>query len=356
MLDTMPKAELHLHLDGALPPRTVLELAERHGLSHHLPGDTEAAIASWFHFPDFHHFVEIVRFIKRLLRSADDLSLAVYAMGWELQTQHVRYAEVTVTPYSLIDALDLGLTIESLLEGLEAGRTRVLAEFGIELRWVFDIPRNRAFADYRNGGDYVPGAAERTLEYALLGSRHGVIGLGLGGNEVNAPAEPFAHVFAAAKDHGLGSLPHAGENEGAPSIWGAIHHLHADRIGHGVRAVEDERLLDYLAEQQIPLEVNPTSNISLSVYPEIEQHPLPKIDRAGVLVTVNTDDPQLFGTTLSEEYHLLTDAFGYERDDVIRIARNAFTACSAEPDLRARLLDEFDEWVRTSDLRIARGG
>lgn len=346
MFNTMPKVELHLHLDGAIPPRTMLELATRHDMVDLLPGDTEEALMKWFDFRDFHHFIEIVRFMKRLLRSAEDVALAVYAAGRELDVQRVRYAEVTITPYSLIDALDQGLTIESLLEGLEAGRARVRTELGIELRWVFDIPRNRAFSDYRNGGDYVPGAAERTLDYALMGMNYGVIGLGLGGNEVNAPPEPFAHVFARAKEYGLRSLPHAGESEGAASVWGAIHQLCADRIGHGVRSVEDDRLLEYLAEHQIPLEISPTCNVCLNFYPHLDAHPLPLIDKAGLLITINSDDPQLINTTLSQEYQLLMDAFGLGVDDVLRIARNAFTACYAEPTLKARLLGEFDAWAR----------
>ncbi|MCC6613739.1 MAG: adenosine deaminase [Anaerolineae bacterium] len=345
MFDDMPKVELHLHIDGTLPPRTVLQLAQRNGLIDTLPGDTEEAVASWFVFRDFKHFFEVKRGIKRLLRSEDDFALAAYAAGQELHAQAVRYAELTVTPYSFIDALDQGLTIDALLTGLESGRQRARDEFGIELRWVFDIPRNRAFADYHNGGEYSPHVAQRTLEYALQGKNYGVIGLGLGGNEVNAPPEPFAETFAEAKRHGLRSLPHAGENEGPASIWGAIDALQADRVGHGVRAVEDERLLRALADRQIPLEVNMTSNVYLKFYPNIESHPLPLLDRAGVLVTVNTDDPRLVGTTLTQEYQHLVDVFGYEMRDVIRIARNAFTACYAEPALKTRLLAEFDAWA-----------
>lgn len=146
-------------------------------------------------------------------------------------------------------------------------------------------------------------------------------------------------------DAGLACVPDAGESDGALSVWGAVRSLQADRIGHGVRAVEDERLLHFLAEHQIPLEVNPTSNVCLNVYRHIDEHPLPRIDQAGVLVTVNTDDPQLFDTTLTKEYQLLVDAFGYGHDDVIRIARNAFTACRAESELKRRLLDEFDGWA-----------
>jgi aminodeoxyfutalosine deaminase len=344
-IPTMPKAELHLHLDGTLTPQTVLTLAQRHQATDLLPGTSEQDITDWFVFRDFTHFVGIKRTLKQLLRTADDFALVVYEAGRNLHRQHVRYAEITLTPYSLIDTLDYGLTIAMLLDGLERGRQQARTEFGIELRWVFDIPRNRAFADYRTGGDYVPGAAERTLEYALLGVSRGVIGLGLGGNEVNALPEPFAPVFAEAKRHGLKSLPHAGESEGPASIWGAIEFLQADRIGHGVRAVEDPRLLAVLAERQLPLEINVTSNISLGFYERLQDHPLRTLDRAGLLLTINTDDPEMVGTTLTREYQQLIDVFGYDTADVIRLARNAFVASFAEPDLKARLLDEFDHWV-----------
>ncbi|MCZ7545205.1 MAG: adenosine deaminase family protein [Anaerolineae bacterium] len=273
--DGMPKAELHLHLDGALPPETILLLAERNGLRDLLPGETEEAIAGWFVFQDFDHFLNVKRTIKKLLRSADDFALAVYAVGRELAAQHVRYAEITVTPYTFIDVLGHGVTLDGMFQGLESGRQQARSEFGIELRWVFDIPRNRAFADYHRGGAYVAGAAESTLAYALRGREFGVVGLGFGGNETNAPPEPFAQVFAEAKRQGLRSVPHAGESEGAASVWGAIRALQADRVGHGVRAVEDERLLDELAARQIPLEVNMTSNVSLNFCSRIQDHPLP---------------------------------------------------------------------------------
>lgn len=344
-LHAMPKAELHLHLDGTLTPQIVLQLARRHNALDLLPGTTEEAISSWYVFRDFYHFVEIKRTLKKLLRTCDDFAFVVHAAARDLHAQNVRYAEITVTPYSLIDTLDYGLTLEMLLDGLERGRAQAREEFGIELRWVFDIPRNRAFADYRTGGDYVPGAAEKTLEYALAGVARGVIALGLGGSEVNAPPEPFAPVFAEAKLGGLRSLPHAGESAGAASVWGAIDALGADRIGHGVRAAEDSALLATLAERQIPLEINVTSNVYLGFYPRAEDHPLPLLDRAGVITTINTDDPQLVGTSLSREYALLRDVFSYGDADIIRIARQAFRASCAEADLKARLLAAFDAWA-----------
>lgn len=345
MFEDMPKVELHLHLDGAIPPRTVLQIAARNGLMDLLPGNTEEAVARWFVFQDFYHFMDVVRTIKNLLRTPEDFALAVVAMGRELAAQNVRYAEITVTPYTYVGVLKQGVTIEMILAGLEAGRQQVRDAFGVELRWVFDIPRNRSFADYHNGGDYVVGAAEQTLEFALMGRNVGVIGLGLGGSELNAPPEPFAPVFAEAKRHGLKSLPHAGESEGPASVWGAIDHLQADRVGHGIRAIDDPRLMAELAARQIPLEISPTCNAYLNFVSGLAEHPFPKFDAAGVLVTVNTDDPTLIGTTLTQEYQLLVDVFGYTRADVVRIARNAFTVCYAEPDLKARLLAEFDAWA-----------
>lgn len=345
MFSTMPKAELHVHLDGSIPPATVLELAKRNNLLELLPGDTESAITRWFAFQDFYHFMDVVRTIKTLLRTPNDFALAVYAMGGELAKQHIRYAEVTVTPYTYVGYLKQGVTIDLLLEGLAMGRQQVRDAYGIELRWVFDIPRNRAFSDYRNGGDYLPGAAEDTLAFALQGKDSGVIGLGLGGSEVNAPPEPFAPVFAEAKRYGLLSLPHAGESAGPASIWGAINDLQADRVGHGIRAIEDESLVAALAQRQIPLEISPTCNVALQFSPSMADHPLPLLEKAGVPVTINTDDPTLVGANLSREYELVQATFGYSDAVMIQLARNAFLASGAEPALKQRLLQEFDEWA-----------
>ncbi|RMF01799.1 MAG: adenosine deaminase, partial [Chloroflexi bacterium] len=212
--------------------------------------------------------------------------------------------------------------------------------FGVEIRWVFDVPRNLSF---KNGG-YDPFPAEKTLEFALAGRERGVVGFGLGGYEVGTPPEPFAHAFAAAKEAGLLCVPHAGETEGPASVWGAVNHLHASRIGHGVRAIEDPNLLALLRERQIPLEINPTSNICLGVYRRLAQHPLPHLDKMGLCVTVNSDDPPLFNTSLNREYQLLPDEFGYQQADVVRIARTAFEVCGAEAPVKNRLLAEFDRW------------
>ncbi|MBW7886255.1 MAG: adenosine deaminase family protein, partial [Caldilineaceae bacterium] len=274
-----------------------------------------------------------------------DFAYVVHECGRDMAAQNIRYRELTFTPFTHTHQQDKGLTIDDLLEGLDAGRAAAQADFGVEMRWVFDINRNIAFRN--SAGMYDPYPAERTLAYALQGRDHGVVGFGLGGYEVGAPPEPFRHAFVAAKEAGLLSVPHAGETEGAPSVWGAVTALEADRIGHGVRAVEDPGLLTLLRDRQIPLELNPTSNICLGVYRRFAEHPIRHLDRMGLKITVNSDDPPLFNTTLCQEYARLADEFGYDRRGLLRLARNAFEVTAVESDLKAALLGEFDEWAET---------
>lgn len=341
-IQAMPKAEIHVHLEGAIQPETLLTLAQRHKRLDALPTTDIDGLRRWFTFTGFPHFVQIYLTISDLLRTPDDFALAVYACGADMAAQNIRYRELTFTPFTHTDLQSKGLTIADLLNGLEDGRRQAQRAFGVEMRWVFDIPRN---ASFRKTSSYDPYPAERTLAYALAGQEKGVVGFGLGGFEVGAPPEPFAHAFAAAKAAGLLSVPHAGETMGVGSVWGAIHELQADRIGHGVRAIEDPKLLAALHERQVVLEINPTSNVCLHVYRRLAEHPFPHLDRMGLLVTVNSDDPPLFNTNLCQEYAVLATEFGYGAADLVRIARNAFVASGAPADLKKRLLADFDLWV-----------
>lgn len=346
-IQEMPKAEIHVHLEGTIEPRTVLELAKRHNKLETLPSQTVDGIRNWFQFTDFPHFVKIYVTISDLLRTPDDFALIVHECGAAMSAQNIRYRELTFTPYTHTDLLDKGLTIDDVMAGLEAGRKAAQQEFGVEMRWVFDIPRNLSFRDtQRQPTDrYDPRPAERTLEYALMGKDAGVVGFGLGGYEVGAPPEPFAHAFKEARQAGLLSVPHAGETMGPESVWGAINDLGATRIGHGVRAMEDPALLHELKERDVVLEINPTSNICLHVYRRAAEHPFPHLDRMGLTVTVNSDDPPLFNTTLTQEYALLAHEFGYDAAGLARIARNAFVACGAPDALKSKLLYDFDTWA-----------
>lgn len=310
-LRAAPKAELHVHLEGSMQPRTLLTLAQRNGVS--LPANDEAGLREWFRYRSFQHFLEVYVAISRCLRQAEDYELIVHELGAELARQHARYAEVTFSPGS---HHAMGVPQERYFAGLARGRRRVRDEFGVEINWVFDIVRsvepegeNRRLADY-------------TTAVAIEGKEIGVVAFGLGGGEIGYPPERFAPWFDRARAAGLHSAPHAGEVVGPESVWGAIRALGAERIGHGVRAIEDPVLVAYLAEHAIALEVSPTSNVRLGVYPEIAAHPLPRLHAAGIPIIVNSDDPPLFNTTLTDDLLLLHTAFGMDAATIDEILLN----------------------------------
>lgn len=346
-IQAMPKAELHVHLEGTIQPDTLLTLAKRNGLLGELPSHDVSGLREWYKFRTFSDFIKVILTVHNMIRSSDDLALVVYECGRAMHAQNIRYRELTFTPYSHCHILKKGLHIKDLLKGLDVGRKMATADFGVEMRWIFDHPRNASFPNW-DGKNYDPLPMELSLQYALAGRDVGVIGLGLGGDEVNAPPELYAHGFKIAKREGLLSIPHAGENQGPASIWGAIRKLQADRIGHGVRAVDDPLLLQYLKEHQIPLEVNLSSNICLGIYPNLREHPFIDLDRSGLLLTINSDDPPIFHTDLNQEYKILEREYGFSWRDIVRIARNAYVVSGAESVFKNKLLQEFDAWVETN--------
>ena len=331
--EAMPKVELHRHLEGSIRPETALALARRHGVR--LPAQDPAGLQDWFRFRDFRHFIEVYLTLSDLLRTPEDFAFIIVAMAQDLARQNVRYAEITFTAYTHLWQ-DKGLTPKDLIAGLDAGRAEAREAFGVELAWILDIPRNLSFD--KQTGRYTGAASDPTVAMALAWRDRGVVALGLGGYELGAPPEPFAHAFQQARAGGLHSVPHAGEHVGPESVWGAIRALGAERIGHGVRAIEDPALVAYLAEHRIPLEINPTSNIRLGVYPDFASHPLRRFWDAGVIVTVNSDDPPLFNTTLNQEYRLLIEAFGFDADDLMRVSLNALRA-SFLPDAKKAAME-----------------
>jgi len=328
----MPKAELHVHLEGSIRPETLLELARRHGVE--LPADNLEGLRRWFHFTHFEHFIEVYLAIKRCLRSTDDYELITYEFGAEMARQNIRYAEVTFSPCT---HESMGMPQEVWFAGLSEGRRRAREDFGVEINWIFDIVRIERDREWN--GDY-------TLAMALDGREAGVVALGLGGYEAPNPPGPFAKWFERAKEHGLKSAPHAGEIAGPENIRSALHDLHADRIGHGVRAIEDPELVAWLAEKRIPLEVCPTSNLRLGVYPSMAEHPLRKLHEAGVPVTVNSDDPPLFGTTLTGEVELLETAFGFSREDIDAFMLRTVQCSFLSDERKSELEREFREQMQ----------
>lgn len=329
-LRAAPKVELHVHLEGAIRPATLLELARRNRVD--LPADTVEGLRRWFDYRDFAHFVEIFVTATSCLCTAEDYELIAYEFGAEMARQNVRYAEVTFSPSTHVW---MGRPWEMVFGGITRGRERAEAEFDIRIRWIFDIVRGVS-----DPSTLMP-KADFATGVAIDGKRDGVVALGLGGMEAGAPPEPFAPQFARARAAGLHSVPHAGEHAGPESIWGAIRSLGAERIAHGVRAIEDPALVTYLAERRIALDVCPTSNLCLGVYPDLAVHPLRRLREAGVILTINSDDPPLFNTTLNDEVVLLADAFGFDADTIDAILLDGVRAAFLTPAEALSLASAF---------------
>ena len=264
-----------------------------------------------------------------LIRTPEDVRLLTYEIAREMaEAQQVRYAELTCTPFT---SVAVGVPIEGYTEAIEDARTAAERDFGIVLRWIYDIP----------GESGLP-AADATLDYALNHAPDGLIGFGLGGPEVGVPRPQFKPHFDAARAAGLRSLPHAGETTGPGTIWDALRLLGAERIGHGTSAVQDPALLEHLASTGIPLEVCPSSNIATRAVATLADHPLRAFRDAGVVVTINSDDPPMFGTTLNREYEIAADLLDLDETGVADLARAAVRASFAPDDTRKQILAEID--------------
>ncbi len=334
----MPKVEIHVHLEGSIRPATLLTLAERNGVD--LPAHDLAGLRDFYRFTSFPHFIHVYITISRCLQTAADYCLIAYEFGAEMARQHVRYAEVTFSPHTNVQ--NSGLAFGQILAALNEGRRQAGAEFGVEFRWVLDIVRDDVESRHQ------------VAEWAVQGADRGVVGFGLGGTENDYPPQDYADAFARARAAGLHSVPHAGEVAGPESIWGAIWALNADRIGHGVRCIEDPALVDYLREHQIPLELCPTSNLCLGVYSSYAEHPIRRLWEQGVYVTVNSDDPPMFNTDLVQEYRHLADELGFTAAELEQLSLNALGASFLPEGQKAALESEFrTDFARLRDKHLA---
>jgi len=328
-IDRLPKVELHVHLVGSASVPTVLELRRRHPEGATVPGSA-AELAAFYEFRDFPHFSQVYGAVSSLVREPADVAALVGGAARDLAGQNVRYAELTVTPYTFTAA---GMPAAELTEALDIAARSAARDHGITMAYIFDV-----------AGEYGEQAARGTLEHALSCPPAALTGFGLAGIEQARPqfAAAFRDVFAAAIAAGLHSVPHAGEMSGPATIWESLDGLRAERIGHGISCLEDPALVARLRESQVPLEVCPTSNVCTRQVPGLAEHPLPRMLAEGLFVTLNSDDPPMFGTTLTEEYRRAASVLGLTRAQLAGLAANGVRASFLEDKAKQALLAEIE--------------
>ena len=330
-LRAMPKAELHVHLEGALDADAVWAMARRNGVP--LPAGTADAWREFYAFRDFDHFLRVYTAAAAAMRTAADWTFMAERFIEGQAAQNVRYTEAFLSASFMVDgpgALPADALLDALAEGVAAGEAR----HGVRVRFIPDIAR------------HLPHTQQAVLDFATRGHARGLfLGLGLGGPEVGFPPELFRDTYAEAGRRGLRLVAHAGETMGAASVRGAVEALHAERIGHGVRCLEDAAVVALLRERRVPLEVCPTSNYHLGVVPDGAPHPLRALVDAGLTCTVNSDDPAMFGTSLVGEYLLLAGQ-GFGWDELWHLNGNALAAAFLDDAERAAERARWDAWAK----------
>jgi adenosine deaminase/aminodeoxyfutalosine deaminase len=329
----LPKAELHLHLEGTIEPSTLAELSQ---LADPTPM-TLAEAEGLYEYEDFSGFLIAFKAVTRRLRGADEYELAAWRMIERLAAQGVVHAEVYISVGVVYfwrreeDEAD-PLLFEKIFAGLERARVRGQREFGLSLYWIFDAVRHFSVPE-----------AERVFGMAARMRREypSIIGIGLGGDERVAASTPFRELYARAAAEGLRLTNHAGETTGPGAIWEALE-IGSERVGHALSAIRDAELVAELRRRQTPLELNPTSNVRTGVCATLEEHPLRAYYDAGLLVTLNSDDPAFFGSSVENEYRLAHAVHGFGREELRELAKNSFRA-SFLPD-EAKV-----EWLRRVD-------
>jgi adenosine deaminase/aminodeoxyfutalosine deaminase len=321
-LRLLPKAELHLHLEGAIEPVTLLDLRRQHG-----DRVTREEVDALYRYEDFAGFLLAFKNITEHLRTADDYELITYRLMQRLKEENVLHAEVYV---SVGVCLWRQQDFVAIFEGLDRGRARGARDFGVSLLWIFDAVRQ-----------FGPEAAQKVFELAVQYRDRDVVGIGIGGDEQKAPPELFRDQYSWAADHGMRLTAHAGENGPPESVWGALN-LRAERIGHGLTAFHDPDLVEELAQRQIPLEICLTSNLRTGLCPGLSEHPAKSYFDRGVMITLNSDDPAMFGTSLAREYQIAQQTFAFTDEHMRELARNSFEASFLPAEKKLEFLNLFD--------------
>lgn len=327
-LRKLPKAELHLHLEGSITPETLVALSRTHDA---VPFTLDQARAVYT-YHDFPSFLMSFKAVTERLHVPADYETITYNMVRDLAAQGVQHAEV----YLSIGILyRFGrLDPDAVMEAAERGRTRGEQDFGTTVLWIIDAVRHFGVEE-----------AQRVfLKAASLRSQYpSVVGIGIGGDEARGPAQEFREVYDEAKAAGLHLTCHAGESTGAQSVWGAIN-IGAERIGHALSAQDDPDLIEVLVQRQIPLELNVTSNLRTNCCPALMEHPVRRYFEEGLMVTLNSDDPPFFGATLLDEFEMVQREFVFSLDQMRELAANSFEASFLAPEAKLRWLGEVERY------------
>lgn len=336
---SLPKAELHLHLEGSVSPETLCELARRHNSPFPWENNRYKPLAdshreltlqdaeALYRYEDFTGFLMAFKAVTERMRDPQDYELVTYKLMERLASERVLHAEVFV---SVGVVFWRGQDFAALFEGMERGRLRGERDFGVSLLWIFDAVRH-----------FGPVEGHKVVQKAVQFRERNVVGIGIGGDERQAGPELFDEVYAYAAENGLRLTAHAGETVGPQSIRAALDVLHAERIGHALHAHQDEELMQILIAKQVPLEICISSNVRTGCCLAIENHPVKRYVRDGALVTLNTDDPSMFGTTLAREYQRAQNAYGFSDEQLTEIAKNSFRASFLPEEKKREFLALF---------------
>ena len=328
LIARLPKVELHLHLEGAVRAETLLELSQsKSGLRQRVDEWIAARRAQHFRYGSFRGFLEAFSLMTLLIETPQDYALATTRLIEWLAEQNVLYAEII---FAAGVVLWKKQGVDAVFEAVAAAAEEAQARRGVRVKWIFDAIRHF-------GQDHV----REVVRWAARYRSRGVVGVGIGGDEARGPARLFPDVFQEVRDLGLHGVAHAGEACGPESIRDAVELLGAERIGHGLAALRDATVMALLRERRIPLEVCPTSNVSTGLIAQWEDHPLPKFLEAGLLVTLNSDDPAMFGTSLQEEFLQAARYFNFRRETLAQLCRNAVHASFLSGDEKQKLEEEL---------------
>ncbi|MBV8631190.1 MAG: adenosine deaminase [Silvibacterium sp.] len=322
----LPKAELHLHLEGTVAPETLVELSRRHDSQPLSLVQTEGI----YQYTDFTGFLMAFKAVTERLHTPEDYELVAYRMLERLARQGVVHAEV----YIAVGVIYYWgrSDVEPLFEGIECARVKAEQEFGITTYWIFDAVRQFG----------VDAAARVFRKAAEMRQRYSsIIGIGIGGDERHTGPEPFRRLYADAREAGLRLTAHAGESVGPEGIWGALN-IGAERIGHGLTAIHDAELMGVLAERQVPIEICISSNLRTGCCALVAGHPVRRYFDSGLMVTLNSDDPAMFGSDLVNEYRIAQDDFGFSNEHLRELAANSIEASFLPPDRKVDLLHHIE--------------